>query len=318
MTIALNFNLSAVEQTLPPEINKHVEKLLISNVVKQAATLADSGNFIALKNLYADEVMVDYSSLNGETPTLKSADKLMTEWASVLPGFDVTSHKLDNINVILNERGASAIAQVVADHFVDDLYWQVSGTYLYELLKNDGQWRIIYHQFMLDDEQGTRDVFAAAINNAQVNPSDYIQQQQAQNLVKTFLISLENKDMASFAQVWSDDAVQDMPYSPAGFPKRVVGKENLMAHYAKWPDISGEAKFTDNLRFYPMRDANLVFAEYTGSVDVLSTGRLYEQTYGGLFHIEDGKINLFREYYDPSAFAHAFALNEDDSLSESK
>lgn len=130
----------------------------------------------------------------------------------------------------------------------------------------------------------------------------------SQDTVRAFLGALEEKDMAAFAEVWADDGVQDMPFSPEGFPKRVEGKENIIAHYAAWPEISGDAAFTDDLVFYPMADAEWVFAEYRGRVEILTTGRVYEQRYGGLFHVRDGKIVLFREYYDPAAFAYAFNL----------
>ena len=54
----------------------------------------------------------------------------------------------------------------------------------------------------------------------------------------------------------------------------------------------------------------MVFAEFRGTVEIIPTGRTYEQTYGGLFHVENGKIRLFREYYDPAAFKYAFGLDE--------
>ncbi|MEM9978360.1 MAG: nuclear transport factor 2 family protein, partial [Cyanobacteria bacterium P01_D01_bin.2] len=111
---------------------------------------------------------------------------------------------------------------------------------------------------------------------------------------------------------WAEDAVQDMPFSPEGFPKRVEGRDNLIQHYAAWPEISGDASFTDELVFYPMADPTMVFAEWRGVVDILPTGRLYEQQYGGLFHVVDGQIQLFREYYNPIVFSVAFGLDENN------
>ncbi|MEM0911375.1 MAG: nuclear transport factor 2 family protein [Pseudomonadota bacterium] len=317
MAIVINGAALSKEQNAMKDDANAVDRLQVINTVKQVGSLADAGDFAALQALYAEEVMVDYSSLSGEKTSLKSAEKLMTEWASVLPGFDVTHHAISDIKVVFSDSDkqgserqiATVTANVIADHFVNNMNWQVSGNYRYELIKQDGQWRIVYHQFNVESETGTRDVFSAAIENAAANPSTYLRERQARAVVTDFLVALEQKDMDAFSDVWSEDAVQDMPFSPEGFPKRVIGKENLIAHYAKWPEMSGDANFTDNLRFYPMRDANTIFVEYTGSVDVLTTGRKYEQTYAGLFQIEDGKISLFREYYDPTLFAYAFALD---------
>ncbi len=117
--------------------------------------------------------------------------------------------------------------------------------------------------------------------------------------------------MEKFASVWAEDAVQDMPFSPAGFPKRVSGKENLIAHYSAWPENSGAADFTSQLVFYPMQDPEMIFAEFKWAVDIVLTGRHYRQTYGRLFHVENGKIKLFREYYDLAPFKYTFGLGED-------
>ena len=115
--------------------------------------------------------------------------------------------------------------------------------------------------------------------------------------------------MDKFAELWAEDAVQDMPFSPEGFPKRVEGKNALLEHYSTWPKISGQTNFTYNLVFYPMQDSTMVFAEWRGDVEIIPR-RNYRQRYGGLFQVVDGKIELFREYYDPIVFQYAFGLNE--------
>jgi ketosteroid isomerase-like protein len=52
-----------------------------------------------------------------------------------------------------------------------------------------------------------------------------------------------------------------------------------------------------------------VAVEYHGVSEIVTTGRVYDQRYFGLFHIEDGKITLFREYFDPNVFARAFGIS---------
>ncbi len=191
------------------------------------------------------------------------------------------------------------------------MFWQITGSYEYGLVKEDGQWIIDKMTFIAESEQGSRDVIDKAVEQASLNPSTYLQSQQTKQAVINFLTSLEEKDMDKLASVWAEDAVQDMPFSPEGFPKRVEGKANLIQHYAPWSEISGLANFTDNLVFYPMQDSTMVFAEWRGDVEIIPTGRQYKQRYGGLFYVVDGKIELFREYYDPIVFQYAFALDGD-------
>jgi len=282
----------------------------IKTIVESVAVLADSGNFEALEKLYADEILVDYTSLSGGEPELKSPQALMIEWAGVLPGFDRTRHDISNIAVSVTGARALATADVVADHYIAELYWQAAGDYQYELANAGDGWRITAASFNLRSEEGTREVFGLATENAAANPPSYITRQQTAEAVRVFLKSLEEKDMEKFASIWAEDAVQDMPYSPPGHPKRVVGKDELVNLYSAWPENSGQADFTSQLVYYPMQDPETVFVEFKGDVEIIPTGRQYRQSYGGLFHVVDGKIKLFREYYDPAPYTWAFGLNE--------
>ena len=289
------------------------DQAAIHTIVESVATLADQGNFESLEKLYAEEVEVDYTSAFGGEIELKSPQGLMSLWASSLPGFDLTRHQISNIETKVKGNKATATADVTANHYLDEMFWQITGSYEYGLVKEDGQWVIDKMVFIAESEQGSRDLIVQAVEQAKVNPSTYIQRQQTKQAVIDFLKSLEDKDLDKFATLWAEDAVQDMPFSPEGFPKRVEGKANLIQHYAPWAEISGQANFTDNLVFYPMQDSTIVFAVWRGDVEIIPTGRQYKQRYGGLFQVVDGKIELFREYYDPIVFRYAFGLDEDQT-----
>ncbi len=302
MTLAVNPSHSSRIST-PDEAAIHT-------IVESVANLADRENFESLEQLYAQEIEVDYTSAFGGEVELKSPQGLMTQWASSLPGFDRTRHQISNIETEIKGNTATATADVTADHYLDEMFWQIRGSYEYGLVKEDGEWAIDKMTLIAETERGSRDIINKAVEQASIDPSPYIQRQQTKQAVIDFLTALEDKDMDKLAAVWAEDAVQDMPFSPEGFPKRVEGKANLIEHYAAWPETSGEADFTNNLVFYPLQDATMVFAEWRGDVEIIPTNRQYQQRYGGLFHVVDGKIELFREYYDPIVFQYAFGLDE--------
>ena len=291
-----------------------MDEAAIKTIIESVAVFADTENFEALEQLYMPEIEVDYTSLTGGEIELKSPQDLMTQWASVLPGFERTRHTISNIKVSIHGQTAVATADVVADHWVDDLFWQVTGAYRYKLVKHEGRWLINAHQLSFKEESGTRDVFRLATEYATANPAPYSIRQQAQQVVRTFLTSLEAKDMETFATVWAEDAVQEMPYALEGFPECVKGKENLIKHHAAWPENSGNADFTSQLIVYHMQNSAMIFAEFKGDVDIIPTGRKYKQQYGGLFHIENGKIKRFREYFNPMPFKYAFGLDDDETV----
>ncbi|MEM7676261.1 MAG: nuclear transport factor 2 family protein [Myxococcota bacterium] len=287
------------------------DEAAVKTIVESVVVLADTRNFDALEKLYADEVMVDYSSLSGQPAELKSPPALMNEWAATLPGFDRTRHALSDVEARVSGETATARANVVAGHWIDGAYWEVTGHYDYELALGDDGWRITAMTFTLEDETGSRDVFGPAMDAARENPPAYVMRQRTRQAVRDFLEGLEEKDMDRVNGVWAEDAVQDMPFNTEGTPARVVGRDALIALYAGWPENAEDPNFTDHLVFYPMRDPQIVFAEFRGRADIVPTGREYRQTYGGLFHVnEAGKITLFREYYDPRAFQYAFAIGE--------
>ena len=275
---------------------KTPDEAAIQTIVESVANLADKGNFESLEKLYAEEVEVDYTSAFGGEVELKSPQALMSLWASSIPGFDRTRHEISNIETEVKGNTATATADVTVNHYLNEQFWQIAGSYEYGLVKEDGQWVIDKMTFLAESERGDRDIINEAVEQASVDPSPYIQRQQTKQAVIDFLTSLEDKDMDKLASVWAKDAVQDMPFSPEGFPKTVAGKANLIEHYAAWPETSGKANFTNRLVFHPMQDATMVYAEWHGDVEIIPTG------YGGLFQVVDGKIELFREYYDPIVF----------------
>ena len=286
------------------------DEAAMATLVNSVATLADQGNFETLESLYADSVQIDYTSLFGGDVQTHTPASLMTAWASLLPGFDQTYHAISNIQVNAAGDRAIATADVTASHYLGDDYWQVSGRYEYQFVRRPNGWKIEAMTFEFSDEQGDRTLLEQAAIEAADNPVSYLQRQQTEQTVRTFLTSLEAKDMDAFAAVWAEDAVQDMPYAPEGFPRRVEGRDNLIQHYGAWPEVSGTANFTDELVFYPMADPTMVFAEWHGVVEIIPTGRIYDQRYGGLFQVVDGKIVLFREYFNPIVFVEAFGLDE--------
>ena len=290
LTITILAFASAHATTDNTNAATRADEAAIQTIIESVGTLADRGNYEALEKLYADEVEMDYTSLGGEVER-KSPQAVMTQWASILPGFDRTRHAVSDIAVSPNGAQAEATANVIADHYVGDLFWQVKGDYRYQLQKGNGMWRITSHTFNLREESGTRDVFGPASKNAAANPVSYIKRQQTEQAVRDFLTALEEKDMEKFANVWAEDAVQEMPYAPEGFPKRVSTREGLIKHYAAWPQNSGKADFTSQLAFHPLQDPERIFAEFTGEVEIVPTGRTYNQTYGGLFLVETARLS---------------------------
>jgi hypothetical protein len=137
-----------------------------------------------------------------------------------------------------------------------------------------------------------------------ITKDDQIRQKN-ERVVRDFLDLLSKKRMDTWLELWDKDGVQDMPYSPPGFPKRLEGKAAIAKHYSALPTNVGRMVFPD-LVIYPMVDPNTLYAEYRGEIEVLATGKPYNNIYAGLFKFRNGKILLYREYYNPMVFTEAW------------
>ena len=126
----------------------------------------------------------------------------------------------------------------------------------------------------------------------------------AEQVAKDFLKHLEEMDLDAWIDLWAEDGRQEMPFAPKGFPREVVGKDALYKHYSDLPNAYDRMAFPD-LVVRPMQDPEWALAEYRGEID-FKKGGSYNNTYAGLFHVQDGKLKLFREYFDPNVLIDSF------------
>lgn len=122
-------------------------------------------------------------------------------------------------------------------------------------------------------------------------------QSEAVSIVQQFFAALEAMEMETFFALWAQDGRQEMPFAPEGFPTELNGIDAIRRQYGALPDAYATMVFPD-LVARPLEEAGWVFAEYRGEIELLKGGN-YNNRYCGLFHIENGRIVFFREYFNP-------------------
>ena len=138
----------------------------VRQTVLAVPTNADLRAFDAIAPLFADRVMVDYTSLWGGTAATMTPEALMAAWAGVLPGFDATWHELGKVEVRVAGDQARATAPVNARHWLGDGFWRVEGRYDFVLERSRGRWRIARMTLTVTGEEGDRDLVQAAAARA--------------------------------------------------------------------------------------------------------------------------------------------------------
>ena len=272
----------------------------IVDAVTAIAAGADRRDWARVRMAMADTVTTDYTSLWGGEPVTQPADALVAQWSGFLPGFETTQHLVSNHTITGLEGGtASAQADFQATHRIGEALWVLGGRYDYRLVRSDDRWVVAAITMTAEWETGDRGLVAAAGARAA----------EAANIgaVEALYAHLEDKDVPAFLALFAEDAVQDMPYAPPGFPKRVEGVAGIAELFAGFPDATESASFSI-LSIAPAGDPNRLVAEIDGVIAFKGAAEPYRQRYVAVFEFADGKIALFREYFDPLAFAEAPGL----------
>ncbi|MEO0945815.1 MAG: nuclear transport factor 2 family protein [Pseudomonadota bacterium] len=142
----------------------------ISQTLTDIAAGADRHDWVRVRDAFADNVTVDYTSLWGGEPVSQPADELVASWAGFLPGFDSTHHMVTNHTISLHSQtGAIAEADFTATHRLDDDLWVLGGRYSYVLEKTGDRWVVTSLKMTALWEKGDRGIVVQAGERAAAN-----------------------------------------------------------------------------------------------------------------------------------------------------
>ncbi|KFA88014.1 nuclear transport factor 2 family protein [Archangium violaceum] len=127
----------------------------------------------------------------------------------------------------------------------------------------------------------------------------------AANLLDAHL-ELIPSDIGRWLELFTDDAVVEFPYAAGlGLPERLEGREAIRQYFMDTPKHFLGLTFT-NVRRYPTTEPDVALAEAHGSATIAATGSTYEQDYVMLVKARNGRISLYREYWNPVPGIRAF------------
>lgn len=110
-----------------------------------------------------------------------------------------------------------------------------------------------------------------------------------------FLDFLKEKNVVGIHNIWHEKGVLEYPFAPGG-AYNVQGRDAIvekLEHAFTYKTVS----HFDHKATYLMNDGNHVFLEFDGYL-VNEKGESYTNNYCALVEFKEGKIILFREYYN--------------------
>jgi hypothetical protein len=118
-----------------------------SDAIASMLLAVDRLDWPAVRQSFADRVMVDYRSLSGAPAAEVNADHLIAGWRAVMPGFDATQHLVGPVVASRDGDATHAETHVRAYHHIAGAeggnLWMVAGHYSVGLIARDGRWQII-------------------------------------------------------------------------------------------------------------------------------------------------------------------------------
>jgi uncharacterized protein len=128
----------------------------------------------------------------------------------------------------------------------------------------------------------------------------------AQQAYRSHLELLSSGRVDEWVDLFTEDAVYELPYALDGEPSRLTGKAELKSYMGDFPKAF-RIKFVD-LRFHETVDPSLVVAEARGENVHLASGRPYNQTYVNVVETRDGRFTHFKDFMNPLVLMKALGL----------
>jgi len=287
-------------------MSQHIQDQLdVIDVCTRMAWYTDRRQWDALAGVFADEVMLDYTSLTGGEPAQVGGDALVGSWRKLLGAMTATQHLLSNHLVSVNGDVAECTAQFQATHLADmapgEGRWVLGGHYRFGLNRVSGQWRISALTMTVSWSSGNQ----AILNGSAAAAPD------SGSVAARFLESLSRYDINAVVSCFAEDAVQEMPFAPPGFPSRLEGRDALHRLYGGLPEANQSMDFPIR-NVHPLADREWVLVEFDGKIKQYS-GATYDNHYFGLFHVVNGRIKLYREIFNPLVLTGSMSEEDRES-----
>lgn len=116
--------------------------------------------------------------------------------------------------------------------------------------------------------------------------------------------ALETKDFDALAELFTPDAVNELPFHSPVSPPAFNGRESIVADYRAMIAKRKDLQFTIHGVLVDESDARVV-VEFSGRSIISETGAVYEHDYIGVFTVEGSQVSRLRLYADPQRTAAA-------------
>ena len=130
------------------------------------------------------------------------------------------------------------------------------------------------------------------------------------SLIEAHFQTLLDANIPAWLSLWDENGVFEFPYAPAGYPKQLVGIRAITDYMSGFPDKILIKRF-DKREFFERSGGEEAVIEFTCDGEVLATKRPYRQHYISILKSKNGKLALYRDFWNPLIAIDAFGGADD-------
>lgn len=153
LTVACSHTRQASRSALETQTNAMVEEKNIIKTVDRLFVSTDNRDWEGVKACFADEVVLDMTSVMGGEPNKLTPQQIADGWAQGLKGLKAIHHQAGNYDVLLKADEADVFCYGIAFHYLPNVTGQNSrifvGSYNFHLKKIGTEWRIDMFKYNL-------------------------------------------------------------------------------------------------------------------------------------------------------------------------
>ena len=116
---------------------------------------------------------------------------------------------------------------------------------------------------------------------------------------------LLNQDTDGFADLFAPDGAIELPFAGPDLPSRLDGRQAIRDFSDRTAASPLRIEDLETVALHHTSDPEVVIVELLSQVTVATTGRRFAVRSIQVFRIRDGKILLFRDYFNPNGLAGA-------------
>ena len=119
---------------------------------------------------------------------------------------------------------------------------------------------------------------------------------------------LLKQDVDGFIELFAPDGVIELPFAGPGMPSRLAGQQAIRYFSHRMAASPLRIDDLEATALYHTDDPEVVVIELATRGTVTSTGRTFAGTSIQVFRIRDGKIVLFRDYFNVGGLGDILAV----------